>query len=401
MTLLIDPPNAPGHGRMWSHLASDASFAELHRFARGLGIPERGFDRDHYDIPSDRYESVVAAGALPVSSRELITRLRTAGLRRRKSEVLGSGRPGRALVRPERLAPGARVTVVAPSGPVPYDRLEGGLRVLRGWGLEVDVAPHVTGGTPSLPYLAGTDEQRAADLTAAWLDDGSGAVLCARGGYGAQRIVDLLDWDVLARARPKVLLGFSDVTALHQAFAARLGLVTVLGPVVAQLGSLGADTRDQLRRSLMEPGSALDLAPEPLDVLVPGTADGVLVGGNLAVLAAGAGASGAMPARDSIAVLEDVAEDPYRLDRLLTQLLRAGWFDGVRGVVVGHLSGSGPDHEVAATLLDRLAPLGVPVVRGAHIGHEPTNLAVPLGVPATLRALPGETGLALDGPALR
>ena len=82
--ILIDPPNAPGHGRLWSHVASDTSYDELHVFARGLGIPERGFDRDHYDVPSDRYDDVVAAGAVPVTSRELITRLRAAGLRRPK-----------------------------------------------------------------------------------------------------------------------------------------------------------------------------------------------------------------------------------------------------------------------------------------------------------------------------
>jgi hypothetical protein len=82
--ILIDPPNASGHGRLWSHLASDTSYDELHEFARGLGIPERGFDRDHYDVPSERYDDVVAAGAVPVSSRELLIRLRAAGLRRRK-----------------------------------------------------------------------------------------------------------------------------------------------------------------------------------------------------------------------------------------------------------------------------------------------------------------------------
>ena len=82
--ILIDPPNAPGHGRLWSHLASDTSYDELHAFARALGIPERGFDRDHYDVPAERYDDVVAAGAVPVTSRELILRLRDAGLRRRK-----------------------------------------------------------------------------------------------------------------------------------------------------------------------------------------------------------------------------------------------------------------------------------------------------------------------------
>ena len=84
MTLLIDPPNAEGHGRLWSHVASDTSFEELHEFARSLGIPERGFDRDHYDVPAEWYDDVVAAGAQPVSSRELIARLHAAGLRRRK-----------------------------------------------------------------------------------------------------------------------------------------------------------------------------------------------------------------------------------------------------------------------------------------------------------------------------
>ena len=82
--ILIDPPNAAGHGRLWSHLASDASYAELHAFARLVGIPERGFDRDHYDVPAEWYDEVVAAGATPVSSRELVRRLTLAGLRRRK-----------------------------------------------------------------------------------------------------------------------------------------------------------------------------------------------------------------------------------------------------------------------------------------------------------------------------
>ena len=86
--ILVDPPNAPGHGRLWSHLASDTSYDELHVFARAIGIPERGFDRDHYDVPAERYDAVVAAGAVPVTSRELIVRLHGAGLRRRKRSYL-------------------------------------------------------------------------------------------------------------------------------------------------------------------------------------------------------------------------------------------------------------------------------------------------------------------------
>ncbi|GAB2744240.1 DUF4031 domain-containing protein [Nocardioides pakistanensis] len=384
MTLLIDPPGSEGHGRLWSHLASDRSYDELHRFAAELGIPRRGFDRDHYDVPAERYEQVVAAGAVPVSSRELVRRLHEMGLRRRKSEVLGPRRPGRPLLRPRRLVPGDTVAVVAPAGPAPVDRLDAGLAVLRGWGLEVRELPHVRGRDEELDYLAAPDAVRAAELTAAWTAPGVAAVFCARGGYGVQRMVDLLDWPVLAEAGPKVLVGFSDVTALHQAFASRLGVVTLHGPVVTSLGAGDDASRDHLRRMLFDPESVHDLSPMSGRVRVGGVADGVLVGGNLALLAAEVGTPTARPAARGIAVLEDVGEDPYRLDRLLTQLLRSGWFDDVRGVAVGRLTGCGSDEASRRVVEDRLAPLGVPLVTDLPFGHADHNLTLPLGVPARL-----------------
>ena len=400
MTLLIDPPNSPGHGRLWSHLASDESVDELHRFARRLGLPPRGFDRDHYDIPAERYPEVVAAGATPVTSRELTARLRAAGLRRRKSPALGPRPGGSELVRASRLRPGDRVAVVSPSGPVPDDRLDRGLAVLESWGLEVRVMPHVRGAHPELPYLADSDEARAEDLTTAWCDPATRAVFCARGGYGAQRMVDLLDWPAIADAGPKVLVGFSDVTALHQAFAARLGLSTVHGPVVTSLGG-GCDeaSREHLRALLFEPATRLTVTPEPVTPLVAGRAEGVLVGGNVALLAASLGTADSVPAVDSLALLEDVGEELYRLDRMLTHLLRAGWFDGVRGVVLGDFTDCGAPESVQGLMLDRLGRLGVPLVWGAAVGHEPTNLAFPLGVPAALDADAGT--LVLQRPALR
>ena len=398
MTLLIDPPNAPGHGRLWSHLASDESFDELHRFAASLGIPRRGFDRDHYDIPAERYEQVVAAGAVPVSSRELIRRLRSAGLRRRKTGVLGPRRPGQTLVRSRRLVSGDTVAVVAPAGPVPAERLDAGLAVLRSWGLTVREMPHVRGTHDDLAYLAASDADRAADLLAAWRDPDHAAVFCARGGYGTQRMVDLLDWEALAAAGPKVLVGFSDVTVLHQAFAARLGLATVHGPVVTSLGGGDEESRDHLRAMLFAPETVTSLTPSPCPALVPGRAEGVLVGGTVALLAAEVGTPTAMPARGGIAVLEDVAESPYRLDRMLTQLIRSGWFDGVRGIAVGTFHGCGPEDEIRRVLQDRLAPLGVPVLLEVPVGHTHRNLAVPFGVPAVLDADAGT--LALTAPAL-
>ncbi len=397
MTLLIDPPNAPGHGRLWSHLASDASFDELHRFAARLGIPERGFDRDHYDIPAERYDAVVAAGAEPVTSRELITRLKAAGLRRRKADALGPKVAGRALIRPERLRPGSRVAVVAPAGPVPAARLDAGVDVLRAWGLDVVVTAHARGVHPSLPYLAADDAQRADDFQQAWCAPDIDAVFCARGGFGAQRIADLLDWPALAAAGPKVLVGFSDITALHQAFCARLGLATIHGPVVAGLGE-DDDSRTQLRTMLFDPEKALELTPTPCSVVVPGNAEGVLVGGNLAVLASGAGTRGRAGANGGIAVLEEIGEEPYRIDRLLTQLLRSGWFDGVRGIVLGQFTDCGEPEAIDALLAARLVPLRVPVLSRAPFGHERPNLPVPLGVPARLDGAAGT--LTLRVPAL-
>ena len=398
MTLLIDPPNTAGHGRLWSHLASDSSFDELHRFALSLGIPERGFDRDHYDIPAERYQHVVEAGAVPVSSRELIDRLVAAGLRRRKAETPAPKKPGRSLIRAERLSVGDTVAVTAASGPVPAERLDAGVRVLEGWGLRVRVLDSARGRHPDFGYLAADDATRAADLTRAWCDPEVRAVFCARGGYGAQRMVDLLDWRAVAAVPPKPLVGFSDVTALHQAFASRLGLSTLHGPVVSSLGDGDEASRSHLRTMLFDPEQALTVTPEPLPALVPGRAEGVLVGGNVAMLASSVGTPTSAPARDSIAVLEDIAEEVYQLDRLLTQLLRAGWFDGVRGIVLGDFTDCGPPEAVRALMVDRLGPLGVPTLWGAQIGHEPRNLAFPTGVPAVLDA--DEGTLVLREPAL-
>jgi muramoyltetrapeptide carboxypeptidase len=397
MTLLIDPPNAWGHDRLWSHLASDSSFDELHRFARAIGIPARGFDRDHYDVPADRYAAVVAAGALPVSSRELIVRLGAAGLRRRKARSLAPRKPGRSLVRAERLRAGDRVAVVSPAGPVPADRLDVGVAVLASWGLDVAVSSVARGRHPQLSYLAAGDAERADDFMRAWCDPSVKAVVCGRGGYGVQRMLDLLDWQALAAAGPKVLVGFSDVTALHQAFAARLGLSTIHGPVVSSLGGGDDESREHLRRMLLEP-AAVSLTPSAGRGLVPGTARGVLVGGNLALLAAGLGAADVVSAAESIAVLEDVGEELYRIDRMLTQLLRAGWFDGVRGIVLGDFTEGASPEAVQGLMLDRLGPFDVPMLWGAPFGHGPRNLAFPLGVPAELDASAGT--LALREPAL-
>ncbi|MFE4059199.1 LD-carboxypeptidase [Streptomyces sp. NPDC059096] len=303
------------------------------------------------------------------------------------------------LTRPARLRPGARVAVVAPSGPVPADRLEAGLAVLRGWDLDPVVAPHVLDVHPH-GYLAGTDADRARDLQEAWCDPSVSAVLCARGGYGAQRMVDLLDWTAIRAAGPKVFVGYSDITALHEAFAVRAGLATLHGPMTATLAFLKAPgTQESLRATLFAPESVRTLGLDTARALVPGRAHGVTLGGCVSLLAADLATPHARTsAAGGLLMIEDVGEEPYRLDRILTQLLRSGFLDGVAGIGLGSWAQCGPYEDVAAVLLDRLGGLGVPVVEELGFGHGDTALTVPLGVPGVLDA--ESATLTLDVPAL-
>ncbi|MBE8476233.1 S66 peptidase family protein [Streptomyces justiciae] len=304
------------------------------------------------------------------------------------------------LVRPARLAPGARVAVVAPSGPVPEERLQAGLDVLRGWDLDPVVAPHVLDRHGEFTYLAGTDAHRAADLQAAWCDPAVDAVLCARGGYGVQRMTDLLDWDAMRAAGPKVFVGFSDITALHEAFANRLGLVTLHGPMAAGIDFIkNARAQEHLRATLFAPETVRTITSGGT-ALVPGRARGVTLGGCLCLLAADLGTPHARTsARGGLLCLEDVGEETYRLDRYLTQLLRAGWLDGVRGVLLGSWKDCDPYPQVRALLVDRLGGLGVPVVEEFGFGHCEGALTIPFGVAAELDADSGT--LTLEEPALR
>jgi muramoyltetrapeptide carboxypeptidase len=309
-----------------------------------------------------------------------------------------------ALTRPRRLRSGDRVAVVAPSGPVRADRLAKGCVILRTWGLDVVVGPHVTAVDDGLAYLAGDDQGRASDLQSAWLDPTVVGIVCARGGYGAERILELLDWSAMRAAGLKVFAGYSDITALHEAFALSLGLVTLHSPMAAAQAFLADDrTAELFRRTLFQPGSMQTLTSPTAETLVPGRAYGVTVGGCLSVLASSIGTpTGRRSVAGGILLLEDVAEEPYRLDRMLTHLLRSGWLDGVAGVAFGSLFGCGPADLLRELIVDRLGGLDVPIVWELGFGHGPSSLTVPLGVPATLDADPATNTatLTLDVPAL-
>lgn len=290
------------------------------------------------------------------------------------------------------LRPGARVAVIAPAGPVPPPRYEVGVARLAARYEVVASAGLLT----RTGYLAGDDGRRLAELRWALSDPSVQAVFCARGGYGMLRYAAELLAVPAVEQRAVPLVGFSDITVLH-AVAALGRLRTIHGPVVTQLGELGAADAAALWQLLEDP------APPPpltgLELVAGGRAavSGRLLGGNLEVLSRLCGTplmEALRPDEPVVLLLEEVTEAPYRIDRMLTQLLLAGAFAKVRAVVVGDLvrcegprDGSHPGP--LAVICERLGRLGVPVLAGAPIGHGERNRAVPLGGQVVVHPGPG------------
>ncbi|GAA2157629.1 MULTISPECIES: S66 peptidase family protein [Glycomyces] len=290
-----------------------------------------------------------------------------------------------ALRRPRRLVPGDKVAIVSPASPYPAGGLDAGLAVLRSWGLEPVLMPHAA---ETHLFLAGRDADRAADFAEAWLDPSFAAVIASRGGYGSQRIVEHIDWDLLRTVEPKVFVGFSDMTAIHEAIALELGAASVHGPMPSwTLFAEGPQMQEHLRLQLFAPERAQLIASPAAKPLIGGTATGVTFGGTLTLLAAEAGtAHHRQDVAGGLLLLEDIGEAPYRIDRALTQLDRAGYLDGIAGVVLGSWADCGPYEAVREVLHDRFAGRGVPVVEEFGFGHCAGSLTIPLGRKATLDA---------------
>ncbi|WP_285683495.1 LD-carboxypeptidase [Actinoplanes sp. NBRC 103695] len=294
-------------------------------------------------------------------------------------------------VRPARLGEGDLVELVSPAGAADPAVVEVAVGVLTGWGLRVRLGEHALGRRHD--YLSGTDEQRLADVNHALRDPEVRAVVCVRGGYGTQRIVDGVDFAAV-RADPKLVMGFSDITALHSALWCEARLATVHGPTGSQLvGGLDSRTVRSARSILFgaEPVVvAAEADEETFGVRVAGRASGVLLGGNLTLLATTAGTRHRPDPTGAILLLEDVGEEPYRVDRSLVQLRRSGWLEGVAGVAVGQFTNCVGEDKVSPTvaevLAEELGALGVPVLGGLPIGHGEQQVAVGLGVRAVLDA---------------
>ncbi len=291
------------------------------------------------------------------------------------------------LRKPPALHPGDRIAVVAPaSAPVDPARLEAGLAQLRARGFAVEYAPCAPRG-----YLAGTDADRLAAFNGYLRRDDVRALFCVRGGYGALRLLPHLDY-AAARRHPKLLVGYSDITALHLALHARAGWTGLSGPMVAVEWDDPDPASERLFWDLARGGTPAPLlgpggeAPAPVR---PGTAEGPLLGGNLSVLARMIGTPYLPDLRGAILFLEDVGEPPYRLDGLFAQMRLAGLLDGLGGLVLGGFTEADPPPDrpsltVDEVLDDYFGHRPYPVARGLAYGHFPVKNTMPVGVKARL-----------------
>jgi len=299
---------------------------------------------------------------------------------------------------------GDTIGIIAPSAPLMTDEIRPICDFLQGLGYTVVLGQSVK---ESWGYLAGSDELRAADVNAFFADDHIHAILCLRGGYGAARLLPLLDYGQIA-AHPKLFIGFSDITALHAVLRQRCHLATIHGPMATSfLRHPTAYTIAQFIRGLAQPIAA---GPFPLPrrwqlhSLLAGTAHGILIGGNLSLVTSLAGTPYALEGSGCLLFLEEVSEEPYALDRLFLQLEQSGLISQVEGILFGQFSRCGSSKEAAYDFtVEQVIRYYVhkwnkPAIGGLPIGHGRQNGWLPLGVPAYLAGhVDGTAELIIDG----
>jgi len=287
---------------------------------------------------------------------------------------------------PKPLTPGSRVGLIAPSGPLrDATDLEQAVTNVRAFGWEPVVGEHVLERDG---YLAGSDQHRIEDLNRFARDESIEAIWCLRGGYGAMRLLDAIDYDAFEK-RPRALIGYSDITALHAAIGPRANLVTFHGPTAR--AALTEFTRKAFDDAMSLTEGTVLLDRGGMTTLVGGKATGRVVGGNLALVSALVGTPYAWDLDGAILVLEDVSEHVYRIDRMLTQLCLSGAVDRLAGLAFGNFNDIPDDASNAERGLEQVLRqfaenVGVPTVMNFPIGHVPDHVTVPLGAMAELDA---------------
>lgn len=288
------------------------------------------------------------------------------------------------MITPKPLFPGARVALVAPSSAVPEEKLPPALELVRSLGMEPVVYPSCFFANRD-GYFAADDAHRATDLNAAFADPAIDGVWCIRGGYGAHRLVPLLDMDVI-RSNPKWFGGYSDVTALHTAFNQLCGLQTYHCTMPSTEPKPDEYTLSYLKKALFGGLTGELENPQGQDIrtLVPGCAQGQLCGGNLSLIAASIGTPWELDCKGKLLFLEDVGEKTYRIDGMLTQLRNAGKFRDCAGIILGAWTDCPPEIPERTLTLEEIfrqliVPAGKPAVMNLSCGHCSTTMTLPLG----------------------
>jgi muramoyltetrapeptide carboxypeptidase len=277
------------------------------------------------------------------------------------------------------MKPGDLIGVCSPAGPVEEEELRPGIKALESLGFRVYLSSHCL---MKKAYLAGADELRLRDLHGLFQDDKVKAIICARGGYGSLRLFERIDFDLI-RKHPKILVGYSDITALLLAVYKRAHLVTIHGPVLRDMTknhglNLGSLTK------LMTSRESVTMRFEGAKVLMEGLAAGKLLGGNLSLITHLLGTSFMPSLQGALLFLEERGEAPYRVDRMLTHLRLSGLLNKCAGVMTGSFQDCGEPSTVEALIRERLGDLHLPMMIGLPIGHGEVNTALPIGVKAVL-----------------
>lgn len=282
---------------------------------------------------------------------------------------------------PVKLSIGDNVGIIAPSSPFDKKKFYKGIAFLEGIGLSVVFSEKIFKADG---YLAGSDIQRAELLNSMFADPAIKAIICARGGYGALRILNSIDYSIIA-SNPKIFIGCSDISLILNTLSNRCGLVTFHGPMIESLGNASKQTKKSLSKILMT-DQILTVKPENKIVIQSGSTSGIVCGGNLTTLCHLVGTPFALDFKDKIFLMEDVGEAPYRIDRMLTHMKLSGAFNEINGILLGSFTDCGEPDQIYRIVEDIFSEYPVPILGGFAIGHGEPNLTIPIGALATLDA---------------
>lgn len=314
------------------------------------------------------------------------------------NQIIGNYSPSRQIVKPKKLKLGDTIGLVSPGSYIKEEYLKDSAENLAKLGFKVHYSDRVF---KTYGYLAGSDKNRAEDLHEMFSNDDVDGIVCVRGGYGCSRILPLLDYDLI-KNNPKPLVGYSDITALHYGIFAKTGLICFHGPV--GISTFNHYSIDYFKKVLMSDKNPIDLVPakenedeenNEFDVykITDGVAEGYLEGGNLSIIISMIGTPYDIDTTNKIVFIEEVGEEPYRIDRMLTHMIEAGKFDDAAGVALGVFKGcesekDDPEFEnsfqLKEVLFDRLGGLGIPVIYGLSFGHIENKYTLPVGTKARL-----------------